>query len=215
MTSYEPRRRERRTRCRSPSRRFAICSAGSSTRRPAPSVSGTSSSTFIWWADDAVRCLELVLADPPEHLGDLIHHEASAPLVRDGPTGLVIGDAASHVAWLRETVRACARCSRTSSPSAGRSTAVRPSSAGHERAGTAARPGCSDGLLDQPRRLEVLVDRTRRPAKPNWVAPRPGSDGMHLSTFVWPSDRSPRPRFRQSLCALAIRSSVGSMTTTA
>jgi hypothetical protein len=34
---------------------------------------------FLPWADDAVQCLELVLADPPPHLGDLLRNEAGDP----------------------------------------------------------------------------------------------------------------------------------------
>lgn len=60
--------------------------------------------SFLWWADDAVQCLEKVLADPPAHLGDLVRHQAGVVIWVPGPTGEVIGDEAAHEAWLRATV---------------------------------------------------------------------------------------------------------------
>jgi hypothetical protein len=54
--------------------------------------------SFFWWADDAVRCLEKVLAAPPDNLGALVREHAGAIWAGDE-----IGDDAAHVAWLRAT----------------------------------------------------------------------------------------------------------------
>jgi len=56
----------------------------------------------IWWADDAIQCIEKVLAAPPPNLGELIRDRAIHVWVQ-GPDGEELGDPAAHVAWLRDT----------------------------------------------------------------------------------------------------------------
>jgi hypothetical protein len=57
---------------------------------------------FFWWADDAVQCLELVLADPPPDLGKVVREQAGVVIwLTDG--GLHQADAAQTETWLRET----------------------------------------------------------------------------------------------------------------
>jgi hypothetical protein len=59
--------------------------------------------SFIWWADDAVQCLERVLADPPPDLGRIVRERAGVEVwVEDGGSERV-GDDAAHERWLRET----------------------------------------------------------------------------------------------------------------
>lgn len=59
--------------------------------------------SFIWWADDAVQCLERVLADPPPDLGRIVRERAGVVVwVEDGGSERV-GDDAAHERWLRET----------------------------------------------------------------------------------------------------------------
>ena len=55
---------------------------------------------FLWWADDAIQCLEQVLAAPPQNLGELIldHGIKIWIATADGET---VGDPQAHVAWLR------------------------------------------------------------------------------------------------------------------
>ncbi|MFL6278333.1 MAG: hypothetical protein ACJ74G_24375 [Blastocatellia bacterium] len=60
--------------------------------------------SFLWWADDAVQCLEKVVADPPPHLGDLVRRQAGVVVWVPGSTGETIGNEAEHEAWLRATV---------------------------------------------------------------------------------------------------------------
>ena len=60
--------------------------------------------SFLWWADDAVQCLEKVLSDPPAHLGDLLRHQAGVVIWVQGPTSEAIGNEAAHEEWLRATV---------------------------------------------------------------------------------------------------------------
>jgi hypothetical protein len=55
-----------------------------------------------WWADDAVECLELVLADPPENLGKLVREQANVNVVRETENGLEVADDAGTEAWLRD-----------------------------------------------------------------------------------------------------------------
>lgn len=59
----------------------------------------------IWWADDAIQCIEKVLANPPANLGDIIRNEAGVVIWVPGETGEVIGDAKAHVDWLESTAR--------------------------------------------------------------------------------------------------------------
>lgn len=57
---------------------------------------------FFWWADDAVQCLELVLADPPPNLGQLMREQANVVIwITDD--GIRQADAAEREAWLRDT----------------------------------------------------------------------------------------------------------------
>jgi hypothetical protein len=58
----------------------------------------------IWWADDAIQCLEKVLAAPPANLGDVLREHGINIWVQ-GKDGEVIGDAPAHVDWLRGTAR--------------------------------------------------------------------------------------------------------------
>lgn len=59
---------------------------------------------FFWWADDAVQCLELVLADPPADLGALVRRRAGVVVwVEDAGGGHPADDAATE-AWLRQAV---------------------------------------------------------------------------------------------------------------
>ncbi len=53
----------------------------------------------IWWADDALACLDKVLSDPPPDLGARIRAHA-APVLGDG----VIATDEARVAWLRAMV---------------------------------------------------------------------------------------------------------------
>ena len=55
---------------------------------------------FFWWADDAVQCLELVLADPPPDLGALVRRRAGVVVWVGGRPA----DDAETEAWLREAV---------------------------------------------------------------------------------------------------------------
>lgn len=56
----------------------------------------------IWWADDAIQCIEKVLAAPPANLGELIRDRGiHAWVMRNGSEEL--GDAQAHVDWLRDT----------------------------------------------------------------------------------------------------------------
>ena len=59
---------------------------------------------FVPWADDAVQCLELVLADPPEDLGRRVRDAAGVVVWVQVPGGERAGDDAAHVEWLRSTV---------------------------------------------------------------------------------------------------------------
>jgi hypothetical protein len=57
--------------------------------------------SFFWWADDAVQCLELVLANPPENLGQLMREQANVVIwITEGE--LRQADYAESEAWLRE-----------------------------------------------------------------------------------------------------------------
>lgn len=56
----------------------------------------------MWWADDAIQCLEKVLAAPPAQLGDLLREHGINIWVQSSD-GEVIGDAQAHVDWLRHT----------------------------------------------------------------------------------------------------------------
>jgi hypothetical protein len=55
----------------------------------------------IWWADDAVTCLECILTNqrPPVPLGQWVQHHAGAIWRGDQ-----IADEAMHAQWLREMV---------------------------------------------------------------------------------------------------------------
>ena len=59
---------------------------------------------FFWWADDAVQCLELVLADSPEDLGRLVREEAHVVVWVEADGSERPADDAETVAWLREAV---------------------------------------------------------------------------------------------------------------
>ena len=59
---------------------------------------------FFWWADDAVQCLELVLADPPEDLGRQVREEAHVVVWVDADGSERPADDAETVTWLREAV---------------------------------------------------------------------------------------------------------------
>ena len=59
---------------------------------------------FFWWADDAVQCLELVVADPPEDLGRLVREEAHVVGGLQAGGGGHPADDAETVTWLRESV---------------------------------------------------------------------------------------------------------------
>lgn len=58
----------------------------------------------IWWADDAIQCLEKVLAAAPANLGDLIREHGINIWVQHRGTE-VLGDAQAHVDWLIATTR--------------------------------------------------------------------------------------------------------------
>ena len=58
----------------------------------------------IWWADDAIQCLELVMAAPPPNLGELLREHGISIWVQ-GPDGETIGDAQAHAAWVCDTTR--------------------------------------------------------------------------------------------------------------
>lgn len=58
----------------------------------------------IWWADDAIQCLEKVMAAPPADLGDLVREHGINIWVQ-GPDGETIGDAQAHADWVRATTR--------------------------------------------------------------------------------------------------------------
>jgi hypothetical protein len=56
---------------------------------------------FFWWADDAVQCLELVLANPPERLGRIVREQAGVVIwLTDG--ALHQADEPQTEAWLRD-----------------------------------------------------------------------------------------------------------------
>jgi hypothetical protein len=59
---------------------------------------------FVPWADDAVQCLELVLADPPEDLGRRVREAAGVVVWVQVPGGERPGDDAANVEWLQSTV---------------------------------------------------------------------------------------------------------------
>jgi hypothetical protein len=56
------------------------------------------------WSEDAVECLERVLADPPPDLGRLVREQAGVVVWTEGPHGDTRGDDAAHEAWLRRAV---------------------------------------------------------------------------------------------------------------
>lgn len=56
------------------------------------------------WCEDAVECLELVLADPPADLGRLVREQAGVVVWTKGPHGETRGDDAAHEQWLRRAV---------------------------------------------------------------------------------------------------------------
>ena len=56
--------------------------------------------SFFWWADDAIQCLERVMADPPPDLGRLVREQAGVIVWRDGGPA----DDAGTEAWVREIV---------------------------------------------------------------------------------------------------------------
>jgi len=55
----------------------------------------------IWWADDAIQCIEKVLAAPPANLGQLIRDRGIRTWVKRGDSE-ELGDAQAHVDWLRD-----------------------------------------------------------------------------------------------------------------
>ena len=59
---------------------------------------------FVPWADDAVQCLEAVLADPPEDLGRRVREAAGVVVWVQVEGGRRPGGDEANVAWLRETV---------------------------------------------------------------------------------------------------------------
>lgn len=58
----------------------------------------------LWWADDAVQCLERVLAEPPSDLGRRIREDAGVRLWNRTPAATTPADDDAHVAWLRAVV---------------------------------------------------------------------------------------------------------------
>jgi hypothetical protein len=56
--------------------------------------------SFFWWADDAVQCLELVLADPPAELGQKVRDAGVVIWIEGGSPHAA--DAAETEQWLRE-----------------------------------------------------------------------------------------------------------------
>jgi hypothetical protein len=59
---------------------------------------------FFWWADDAVQCLELVLADPPEDLGRMVREQAHVVVWVEADGSERPADDAETATWLREAV---------------------------------------------------------------------------------------------------------------
>ena len=59
---------------------------------------------FFWWADDAVQCLEVALADPPADLGALVRKAGVIVYVDADGGGEHRADDAETEAWLRRTV---------------------------------------------------------------------------------------------------------------
>lgn len=59
--------------------------------------------SFPWWADDAVQCLERVLADPPPDLGRIVRERAGVVIWVEDGGGERVGDNEAHEQWLRET----------------------------------------------------------------------------------------------------------------
>jgi hypothetical protein len=57
----------------------------------------------IWWADDALHCLENVIANSPLNLGEILREHGINIWVQT-PDGEAIGDSQAHVEWLRNSV---------------------------------------------------------------------------------------------------------------
>lgn len=56
----------------------------------------------IWWADDAIYCLEHVIANAPPDLGETLREHGINIWVQ-GPDGEMIGSPQDHVDWLRKS----------------------------------------------------------------------------------------------------------------